>query len=90
MAALASPLVRPYDPEPVRDRWRGIIAIALLVIFLITIAMPWIAFFWKPDKIDGIKEILSLILAPVAGLVGAATAFYYGRQSSSASGTDST
>ncbi len=78
---LVSYQTAPFDPAPKRERLRGVIAISLVgllvgivVMTFISLATGWVAF---PD----VKGVLDLVLAPVIGLVGAVTGFYFGERS---------
>lgn len=68
----------PYDPSPERERMRGWIAVALLAILavIVLISLLTVAFHWAPT--DDLVRVLGLLFAPIVGLVGAATGFYFG------------
>lgn len=68
----------PYDPDPERERMRGWIAIGLLALlsFVVISSLITVAARWAPT--EDVVRVLGLLFAPLVGLVGAATGFYYG------------
>jgi hypothetical protein len=77
---LIPPVKLPFDPDAYREKMRGYVALILLGQLLVTITLPWLALWWQWTDVAGAKEILTIILAPVSGLVGAATGFYFGEK----------
>lgn len=77
-AGEASPPRRePYDPTRDRERLRGWIAIALVVLLFAVVAVPVIAVL--VGRFDAQTErMMTLVLGPVAGLVGTVPGFYFG------------
>jgi hypothetical protein len=82
------PRVVPYDPGKALDDIRGKIALCLihLLTFIVvaTFVSIWIPVLiaWRAggyiDISTPLKDMLQLLLAPVVGLVGAATGYYFG------------
>ncbi len=75
---LTPPETRPYDPEPEREKKRGQIALILILLLVgivfgsfVTLSFGWV----KPDALE---KLLTVVFAPIVGLVGAVTGFYYG------------
>src|SRR5437763_1402700 len=77
-----------YDAEKARDDIRGRMAL-LLIRLLIFIVVAAFVSIWLPVLIawkkggyieiaTPLKDMLQLLLAPVVGLVGAATGYYFG------------
>jgi hypothetical protein len=75
---LPQPSVVPLEQQ--RETLRGRIAAALLGIlaFIVVAAFLTIWFDWADD--GELTDLLTLIFAPVLGLVGAVTGFYYGEK----------
>jgi hypothetical protein len=72
-----------YDPSRAREWMRGGIAGALLAILAVTVLLPWLVVAKKWLEVDDLESLLSTILTPLVGLVGAVTGFYFGERSSS-------
>ena len=72
------PTVEPYDPSQVRERLRGALAGGLLALLAFIIIGSFISLWFDWANSDEIDRILTMVLAPVIALVGAATGFYYG------------
>jgi hypothetical protein len=77
---LPEPATIPFDPVKLREWMRAWVAIGLLIILLMTLALPWIALAQQWVKVDELMDLLGVLIAPVVGLVGAVTGFYYGEQ----------
>ncbi|ODR97459.1 hypothetical protein AUC70_00015 [Methyloceanibacter stevinii] len=85
----------PYDRERKRETMRGWIAMLLLITLLVVIGtMIGIASYstvgclssnsectTEALRLTGIRSIGEILLAPLVGLVGAVTGFYYGEKS---------
>ena len=78
LAVSYSPLTRPYDPRPAREKVRGRIALLLLALLAGTILLTFATLWFGIFDASAAKELLAVLLAPLVGLVGAATGFYYG------------
>jgi len=78
----------PYDAEKARDDIRGKLALLLIYLLIFVVVAAFVSIWiqvliaWtKGNNIDTtipLKDMLQLILAPVVGLVGAATGYYFG------------
>ena len=67
-----------YDPSRHREWVRGGIAIALLATLLGTIgAAFWTLWHVKPTA-DNLKDLLTILYAPLIGIIGTALGFYFG------------
>jgi hypothetical protein len=72
----------PFDPVKLREWMRAWVAIGLLFILLVTLALPWVALAYDWLQVGDLVDLLGVLIAPVVGLVGAVTGFYYGEQKS--------
>jgi hypothetical protein len=75
---------KPYDPAPERERKRGLIALVLVSALCGMIVLAFAFMFIMPlttENIEALKSVLALIFAPIVGLVGAVTGFYFGEKS---------
>lgn len=82
-AGLSSPEERPYDPAPEREKKRGLIALILVSALcgIIVFAFAFISFVPAAStNIEVLKSVLEIIFAPIVGLVGAVTGFYFGEK----------
>jgi len=83
-AGLSAPLERPYDPAPEREKKRGLIALVLVASLCGIIVLAFAFIFFVPAaaaNIELLKSVLEIIFAPIVGLVGAVTGFYFGEKS---------
>jgi hypothetical protein len=81
---LNQPEEKPYDPAPERERKRGLIALVLVSALCGMIVLAFAFMFIMPlttENIEALKSGLALIFAPIVGLVGAVTGFYFGEKS---------
>jgi len=74
---LTSPELRPFDPEPQRERLRGWIAIGLLAMLALVLLCSFISLWLKIDN-ESLRNVLTILVGPLVALVSAATGFYYG------------
>lgn len=74
--------LRDYDPEPVRDQVRGQIALYLIGILALMVAFSFLLLYAAPWHTDRLVTLLQILFGPVATLVGAATGYYFGANSS--------
>lgn len=75
---------KPYDPAPEREHKRGVIALILVSALCGIILLAFAFIFFSPDastNLDVLKSVLEIIFAPIVGLVGAVTGFYFGERS---------
>jgi hypothetical protein len=71
-------VARPYDPTRARERMRGAIAIVLLSILGAVVLFAFIGLWTQSILIEDMRTLLEILFAPLVGLVGAVTGFYYG------------
>ena len=74
--------LRDYDPEPVRDQVRGQIALFLIGILALMVALSFLLLYAAPWHTERLVTLLQILFGPVATLVGAATGYYFGANSS--------
>jgi hypothetical protein len=72
------PETKPYDPEPHRDRMRGVLALVLLGTLAGTVVFSFVVILWKPDRSKDVHDLLGIVFSPLVALVGAATGYYFG------------
>jgi hypothetical protein len=77
------PATAPYDPSRQREHVRAGIAYALIGLLIVIILFSFALLLFSSKSFDEIKGMLELLLAPVVGLVGAVTGFYYGEKAKS-------
>jgi hypothetical protein len=79
---IEGPFPRPkegaYDPEPGRDRVRGILAICMVALLsgCMLLSYLWIAAGWM--KPTDAKDVLGSVFPPVVALTGTVLGFYFG------------
>jgi hypothetical protein len=73
----------PYNADKARENVRGLIALWLIVLLASTIALSFFLVWRHPDRDKELHELLGLIFSPLIALVGTATGYYFGSQSSS-------
>jgi hypothetical protein len=81
---LIRPEEKPYDPAPEREKKRGIIALILVSALCGIIVLAFAYVFVAPaagTSLEVLKTVLEIIFAPIVGLVGAVTGFYFGEKS---------
>lgn len=57
---------------------RGLLAFSLLVTLALTIALTFGTLWFDPGAVAGAKEIFTVAIASLTGLVGSAAGFYFG------------
>jgi hypothetical protein len=72
---------RPYDPEPSRDKVRGYLAVALIVLLAAVVVAAWASIWFGLVTEPEVKDLLGVMLPPVVALVGSALGFYFGGKS---------
>ena len=70
---------QPYDPAPVREKLRGRLAVWIMI--LLTVAFDAILFLWGPNASGA--GFAQAIIAPLIGITGAVTGFYFASQQTS-------
>jgi hypothetical protein len=68
----------PYDPEPERERLRGVLALVIVGLFVFVILLGFLLFTFTTRPADELKDFLVLVITPVTSLVSAVVGFYYG------------
>jgi hypothetical protein len=68
-------------PATLHDWTRVVVAVGLLLVLLAQIVGAFLLLWHRPESGDDIAEVLGLTFGSTAGLVGAATGFYFGRRS---------
>lgn len=74
---------RTTKPEPPPWSTRRRLAYALLTLLAVIVLAALAAMFLKSLDLQRIKDVMTLVLGPVAGLVGAAVGFYFGAKTGS-------
>lgn len=68
----------PYDPLKAREDMRARIAIYLVLLLCFVVAAAFVTVWVAGDLTEDIKDLLTLVLGPIAALVGSATGYYFG------------
>lgn len=76
--------LRAYDPDPVRDRLRGLLALLLLAHVAVVVAVSLFLLWAKPWHWDKLKDFLSVVFAPLLTLLGTVIGYYFGVASATA------
>lgn len=71
----------PYDPAQDREKIRGRIAMALIVLLIGLISLLFVAILFGVIKIDDLDKIVATVLTPIMGIVGTVIGFYFGEKS---------
>jgi hypothetical protein len=72
---------QPYNPAQDREKLRGKIALVLVVILGFIVVSAVVFVFINPvNGLGAMKPVLDVLLAPIVGLVGAVTGFYFGEK----------
>jgi hypothetical protein len=71
----------PFDEKRYRERTRALLAGALCAVLTIVLLIVVIRAVLIMRTTKEATELLGVVLAPLVGLVGAATGFYYGGKS---------
>ncbi len=67
-----------YDPTEDREKARGLIAQALVGILALIVLFAFLTMWLGSVKSEDLKDLLSVLMGPVAALAGSATGFYFG------------
>lgn len=76
------PVEKKWDPEPSREKLRGILAGSLVAILAAVIAAAWWTIWQRFATPEEVKDFLAVVLSPVVALVGSAIGFYFGGKTS--------
>ncbi len=74
---------KQYDPARQREHVRAGIAYLLIGLLVGIIVLSFLMLILAGRSFDEVKGMLELLLAPIVGLVGAVTGFYYGEKAKS-------
>lgn len=80
--------ITSYDPSQDRERYRGLVAGVLLGLLTFTVSAAFLSFWFNWASQDEIESLMTIVFAPIVGLVGAATGFYFGAATGGASRRD--
>jgi hypothetical protein len=71
--------LRTYGPAYGEATARILVAVLLLLNLALTLLLPWVALAadWV-ETVDEVEKLLSILLAPIVGLVGSAVGYYFG------------
>ncbi len=78
-----TPETTPYDPARQREHVRAGIAYLLIGLLVGIIVLSFLMLILACRSFEEVKGMLELLLAPIVGLVGAVTGFYYGEKAKS-------
>lgn len=70
-----------YSPDKTRENYRGIIALILIALMAAIIAISFALLWIHPDRNKDLQQFFAVVYGPVVALVGAATGYYFGSQS---------
>ncbi len=70
--------VIPYDPARDRESTRGRIAFCLIGTLAGMVIFILLLLWFHPDRVQEVKDVTEILYAPIVGLVGAATGYYFG------------
>lgn len=73
-----TPPVKPFDSARWRELTRAALAGALTLLLAVALLMVVWAVVYHGYSTQDASDLLCVVLAPLVGLVGAATGFYYG------------
>lgn len=71
----------PYDPAQDREKVRGWIASALIILLIGLISILFLAILLGMVKVDDLDKIVATVLTPIMGIVGTVIGFYFGEKS---------
>jgi hypothetical protein len=78
-----------FSPERHLAQSRRGLAYWLMAILSVLLLLPWFALLTHSAEVDAIQALMTIVFAPVVGLVGAATGFYFGERVGQASSNQS-
>ena len=70
-----------YDPAQDREKVRGRIAMALIVLLIALVSLLFLAILVSVVKVADLDKIVATILTPIMGIVGTVIGFYFGEKS---------
>ena len=76
----AIPAATPFDTGKWREITRATLTLSLTVILAVTLLIIVCATVFSHYSTQDASNLLGIVLAPLVGLVGAATGFYYGKE----------
>ena len=71
----------PYDPAQDREKVRGWIASALIILLIGLISILFLAILLGMVKVDDLDKIVATVLTPIMGIVGTVIGFCFGEKS---------
>ncbi|MFM7690092.1 MAG: hypothetical protein ACKPAC_11645 [Alphaproteobacteria bacterium] len=71
----------PYDPAQDREKVRGWIASALIILLIGLISLLFVAILFRMVRVDDLDKIVATVLTPIMGIVGTVIGFYFGEKS---------
>ena len=74
-------IAAPYDPAQDREKVRGWIASALIILLIGLISILFLAILLGMVKVDDLDKIVATVLTPIMGIVGTVIGFYFGEKS---------
>jgi hypothetical protein len=82
------PQLVTYDPAQDREKARGLMAQALILILGTIVLFTFVTLWWSGPYVKpaDLKDLLAVLLGPIAALVGSATGFYFGGKSGNNAG----
>ncbi len=80
LPGIGRPLERKWVPSQHLAESRRFIAYWLLTILSGILALAWVAILTGLANFQDIQALMTIVFAPVIGLVGAATGFYFGER----------
>lgn len=81
---LIEPTLVPIEHQ--REKIRGRIAQALIVLLFLVITAAFLVFVLRPKEFENLDNLLTIIFAPIIGLIGTVLGFYFGSESSETRG----
>lgn len=75
---LISPTLIPIEHQ--REKIRGRIAQSLIVLLFLVVIAAFAMFVLRPDEFTNLDNLLTIIFAPIIGLIGTVLGFYFGSE----------
>jgi len=70
-----------YNPAQDREKLRGWIAMALIILLIGLISLLFLAILTSVVKVADLDKIVATVLTPIMGIVGTVIGFYFGEKS---------